>query len=154
MNIFFVFAPSVLVSIGWLPFGAGRDLGACIAKGYCLFHPAMGPAFGAGIGLALSALHNSDRWYQFLAPHISAGKIVQWRLTVGRAIRLSAAYSLGSMVLLYGTTALFIAEWNFPIMRALGETTTIYIGNIGVIAGILLGQLMMRVGIVIPPRAN
>ncbi len=78
-EIFFVFEPSALAKLQWITSIQSDSLGNCIGTGYCLFHPGLGPAFGAGIGIGLAALHASSRWQDFLAPHIQAGKIVQWR---------------------------------------------------------------------------
>lgn len=149
-EIFFVFDPSALSKLGWIPSEQADSLGSCIHTGYCLFHPALGPAYGAGIALGLAALHGSLRWQEFLAPHIEAGKIVQWQRTIGRIASLSIAYSLASGPLLFLSGLMFVAFKHFPLYVVLGETATIYIGNIGTIAGILLGQLIMRVGFVIP----
>jgi hypothetical protein len=153
MEIFFVFDPFVLVGTGWLPQGMQtRDLAACIGTGNCLFHPLLGPAFGAGIGLALSAIQGSGRLPGLLAPHLAAGRIVHWRRTACEIVRLSTRYSVGSLLLLSATAAVFVVESNFEIPRVVGETASIYVGNVGAISGILLGQLIIRVGIVIPPR--
>jgi hypothetical protein len=75
-EIFFVFEPSALQNLGWLTTRT-ESLRDCIHTGYCLFHPSLGPAYGAGIGLGLAALHASVGWQRFIDPHIRAGKIVQ-----------------------------------------------------------------------------
>jgi hypothetical protein len=49
---------------------------------------------------------------------------------------------------------MFVIFEDFPLYRVLGETTSIYVGNVGTVAGIILGQLIMRVGIVIPPHPD
>ncbi len=49
---------------------------------------------------------------------------------------------------------MFVVFKGFPLYVVLGETASIYIGNIGTLAGILLGQLIMRVGFAIPPLAD
>jgi len=153
-EIFFVFEPSALAKLHWISSVDTDSLGNCIASGYCLFHPALGPGYGAGIGLGLAALHSSARWREFLAPHIRAGKIVQWGRTARRIVVLSTMYTIASAPLLFLSGLMFVAFKNFPLYVVLGETTTIYIGNIGTVAGILLGQLIMQVGFVIPPRTD
>ncbi len=152
-EIFFVFEPSALYKLHWISTET-ESLRDCISTGYCLFHPALGPAYGAGIGLGLAALHASARWQDFLAPHIAAGKIVQWQRTAGRIAVLSVVYSIASGPLLFLSGLVFVAFKGFPLYVVLGETATIYVGNIGTVAGILLGQLIMRVGFVIPPFAE
>ena len=153
-EIFFVFEPSALAKLGWIPSVQSDSLANCIHTGYCLFHPALGPAYGAGIALGLAALHGSVRWRDFLAPHIEAGKIVRWQRTAGRIIALSIMYSVASGALLFLSGLAFVAFKHFPLYVVLGETATIYVGNIGTVAGILLGQLIMRVGFVIPAFAE
>jgi hypothetical protein len=153
-EIFFVFEPSALSKLHWIPDMHSDTLGNCIGTGYCLFHPALGPAYGAGIGLGLAALHASARWQEFLAPHIEAGKIVQWQKTARHIIALSITYTIASGPLLFLSGLIFVAVKGFPLYTVLGETATIYIGNIGTVAGILLGQLIMRVGFVIPPLTD
>ena len=150
-EIFFVFEPSALLKLHWIPSLQADSLRDCIAGGYCLFHPALGPGYGAGIALGLAALHGSARWREFLEPHIQAGKIVQWRRTARRIVALSIVYSIASGPLLLLSGLMFVAFKGFPLYPVLGETATIYIGNIGTVAGILLAQLIMRVGFVIPP---
>jgi hypothetical protein len=56
--------------------------------------------------------------------------------------------------LLFLSGLMFVVLKGFPLYVVLGETATIFIGNIGTLAGILLGQLIMRVGFVIPPLEN
>jgi hypothetical protein len=153
-EIFFVFEPSALAKLHWISSIQSESLGNCIATGYCLFHPALGPGYGAGIGLGLAALHASARWQEFLRPHIDAGKIVQWRRTAGRIVWLSILYTALSGPLLYLSGLMFVVFKGFPLYVVLGETTSIYIGNIGTVVGILLGQLIMRVGFVIPPLTD
>jgi hypothetical protein len=153
-EIFFVFDEAVAVKIGWVPDKSLAPLSACIWETHrCLFHPLLGPAFGAGIGVALSALHTSALWHNFLAPHVAAGHIVDGWRTARQAAALGAMFSLGSGLLLYASALAFVFVWDFNLYRTIGETTTIYIGNIGAITGIIIGQLIMRVGIVIPPRS-
>jgi hypothetical protein len=153
-EIFFVFEPSALAKLQWITSIKSDSLGNCIGTGYCLFHPGLGPAFGAGVGIGLAALHASTRWQDFLAPHIQAGKIVQWWATARRIIALSIVYTLASGLLLFLSGLMFVVFKGFPLYVVLGETASIYIGNIGTLAGILLGQLIMRVGFVIPPLAD
>ena len=153
-EIFFVFEPSALAKLHWISSIQSDSLGNCIAGGYCLFHPALGPAYGAGIGLGLAALHASTRWQEFLRPHIDAGKIVQWRKTAGRILALSILYTAASGPLLFLSGLAFVAFKGFPLYVVLGETASIYVGNIGTVVGILLGQLIMRVGFVIPPLTD
>jgi hypothetical protein len=152
-EIFYVFDPSALYKLHWIP-TMEESLRACIGTGYCLFHPALGPAFGAGIGLGLAALHASARWQDFLAPHIQAGKIVEWPATGRRIFVLSIVYTLASGVLLFLSAMMFVVFKGFELDAVLGETASIYIGNIGTLAGILLGRLIMRVGFVIPPLGD
>jgi len=153
-EIFFVFDPDALVKLHWITSNQSDNLANCVATGYCLVHPGLGPAYGAAVGLALAALHASDRWRRFLAPHIAAGHIMEWRKTTLRILVLSAVYSLPAVPLLYLSGFMFVFVKDMPVYRILGEVTTIYIGNIGTVAGIILGQLIMRVGIVIPPLSD
>ena len=153
-EIFFVFSPASLVSLKWVPEGAGRNLEACIESGYCLFHPLLGVAFGGGIGLALSALHRSRLWNRFLQPHVDAGHVVSWGRTARQIIGISAAYSIVTAVLLYASALAFYHRYGYDLTRTIWETWTIVIGNIGTVAGIIIGLLIMRVGIVIPPRSD
>jgi Novel STAND NTPase 1 len=153
-EIFFVFEPSALADLGWIPDIHSDTLGSCIQTGYCLFHPALGFGYGAGIGLGLAALHTTGGWQRLLLPHIEAGKIVAWRKTAGRILGFSLAYSIASVPLLFLSGLAFVVFKGFQLDPVLGETTTIYVGNIGTIAGILLGQIIMRVGIVIPPLTD
>jgi len=153
-EIFFVFDPDALVKISWVPSRRSEALRDCIATGYCLFHPSLGPAFGGGCGLALATLHNSVGWQRFLAPHIAAGQIVEWGKTLRRTLFLSTVYSIGTVILLYASSLMFVFFKGFPLYQVLGETATIFTGNIGAVAGILLGLLIMRMGIVIPPHAD
>ncbi len=153
-EIFFVFEPSALAKLHWISRIDTDSLGNCIASGYCLFHPALGPGYGAGIGLGLASLHASARWQEFLEPHIRAGKIVHWRRTARRIFALSTMYTIASAPLLFLSGLMFVVFKNFPLYTVLGETTSIYIGNIGTVAGILLGQLIMRVGFVVPPLTD
>jgi hypothetical protein len=152
-EIFFVFDPAALYKLHWIP-TMTESLRDCIGTGYCLFHPALGPAFGVGLGIGLAALHASARWQNFLAPHIQAGKIVQWGATARQILGLSVVYTLLSGVLLYLSAMVFVVFKGFPLDAVIGETTSIYVGNIGTLAGILLGQLIMRVGFVIPPLGD
>jgi hypothetical protein len=153
-EIFFVFSPASLESLHWVPSGAGRNLGACIGTGYCLFHPLLGVAFGGGMGVALSMLHRSTRWNQFLRPHIDARRIIGWTRTAKQILGLSAVYSLVTGLLLYASALALSHRYGFDVSRAVWETATILIGNIGGVAGVVFGQLIMRVGIIIPPRSD
>ena len=153
-EIFFVFDPSALARLHWIPNSQSDTLANCIATGYCLFHPSLGLGYGAAVGLGLAALHASSRWQQFLAPHIAAGQIVEWRRTARQILVLGIVYSLAALPLLYLSGFTFVVFKGFPFYTVLGETTTIYIGNMGTVAGIILGQLIMRVGIVIPPLTD
>jgi len=67
---------------------------------------------------------------------------------------LSTVYSIGTVILLYASSLMFVFFKGFPLYQVLGETATIFTGNIGAVAGILLGLLIMRMGIVIPPHAD
>ena len=153
-EIFFVFEPSALAKLHWISSIDSDSVGNCIATGYCLFHPALGPAYGTGIALGLAALHASARWQEFLRPHIDAGRIAQWRKTAGRILALSILYTVASGPPLFLSALMFVIFKGFPLYVVLGETTSIYIGNICTVVGILLGQLIMRVGFVIPPLAD
>jgi hypothetical protein len=66
---------------------------------------------------------------------------------------LSIMYTPLSGILLYLSAVPFVVFKHFPLDVAIGETTSIYVGNIGALAGILLGQLIMR-GFVIPPLGD
>jgi hypothetical protein len=155
MEIYLVYDPFVLQQNGWLPLDVSvRDLGACVGTGHCLFHPSLGPAFGAGAAIALTALQASGRLDRLLAPHMAAGRIVDWQRTACRIAALSARFSLASLAMLSASALVYILEWHFRVAQVIGETFSIYAGNVGTIAGVLLGQIIMRVGIVIPPRSG
>jgi len=65
----------------------------------------------------------------------------------------SAHRAVVSLQRLQSSRSVFGSAHEVPCRTVL-EVTTILAGNIGVVAGMLLGQLIMRVGIVIPPRSD
>jgi hypothetical protein len=153
--IFFVFDTDVLIRIGWLPPGSPHHLQPCLTDtGYCLFHPVLGIPFGAGAAIAISALHTLPHWQRFIEPHVRRGRIVHWRATLWQILRLSTIFSVPTVVLLYAFAIPMMFWLRAGFAKTVFETATILTGNIGGVAGIMFGQLIMRVGITIPARAD
>jgi hypothetical protein len=153
--IFFVYETDSLVKIQWLPRGVGHALLPCVTEtGYCLFHPLLGIPFGAGIALAISAMQTLPHWHRFIDPHVRQGRIVRWRATLGQIVYLATMFSLPTAAGMYLMSLAFMLWVGSPPLRTLIDTTTILTGNVGVVMGIMFGQLIMRVGIRIPPRAE
>ena len=152
-EIFFVFEPSALAKLHWIsrintnsPATASPAATACsIQRSVRVTAQALGlglprctrPRAGRNFWSRISELGKSCIGGH-RAPHLRAQHHVHHR--VG-----AAAVSSGLM---------FVVFKNFPLYTVLGETTSIYIGNIGTVAGILLGQLIMRVGFVVPPLTD
>jgi hypothetical protein len=155
-EIWFMFGPESKVQIKWIHDIHHHTLAECIANTYyCLFYPALGPAFGGGMGLALAMLYASNKWQEFFQPHTDARQILNLKRTASQAVALGATYSVATGVLLYLSALYFVfGEHGLPLGRVLGETTSIFVGNIGGVVGILLGLLIMRVGVRIPPYAD
>lgn len=153
--IFFVYNTESLVKIGWLLPGSEHRVGPCLSEtGYCWFHPLLGFPFGAGIALAMSALHTLPHWRRFIDPHARVGRIVNWRATLWQILRLSTAFSIPSAILLYATAIPLMVWLRAGFAQTFFETTSIVTGNIGGVAGIMFGLLIMRVGITIPARVD
>jgi hypothetical protein len=154
-EVWFMFTPESKRDLGWIGKMDDHTVAACIKTTYCLFYPALGPGFGAGMGLALALLYVSSRWQRFLAPHLAAGEIVDLRQTATQAVKLSALYSIPTGLLLFSSAIPFaIVLPNYTLLPVLGETFAIWIGNIGAVFGIIFGLLIMRVGVEIPPYAD
>lgn len=153
--IFFVYNTQSLVAIGWLPPGSAHSLARCLDEtGYCWFHPLLGFPFGAGIALAMSMMQTLPHWRRFIDPHVRVGRIVDWRATLWGILRLSALFSLPTAILLYATGVVLMVWLGAGVAQTFFETTSIVTGNIGGVAGVMFGLLIMRVGITIPARGD
>jgi hypothetical protein len=158
--VFLVYEIPNLRAINWLPQDSEyRNLGKCLWEtGYCGIYPILGTFFGVGIALGISALHWLPRsapcWNRFIAPHVKEGRIVGWSTTLWRVLCLSALFSIPTAALLYGTAIALMFWLNLDFGRTMGEVTSIVVGAVGTIAGIMLGQLIMHVGISLQPQVD
>jgi hypothetical protein len=168
-EVWFMFSTPSKLGIHWILNGP-PSLAECIyVTRYCSFYPVLGPAFGAGMGLAAAWLFKLSGWEQFLETYTTAEgakaqRITNRRQASIRAFKVSARYSIITGVLLFASAILFEPFLFAPpalstgessvMMRVLGETFAVWIGNIGGAFGIAIALLIMRVGVNIAPYTD
>jgi hypothetical protein len=168
-EVWFMFDRTSLFKIGWVTSPTTPSIGECVQRTYCLFYPGLGPAFGAGMGLAVAMLYTRSNWDKCLRPYTTPqGVVLEHIVSVRKAgveaVKVSALYSLTTGVLLFASAVLIASYLPEPVnhvagsqgvmLRALGETFAIWIGNIGAVFGVAMALLIMRVGVSIPPYTD
>jgi hypothetical protein len=133
------------------------EIGSTTKLAICLIYPSLGSSLGVGVALGRWALHSLSYWHRFITPYVKVGRIERWRATLWQILYLSLLFSIPTAVLLYSTGIVVVWFSSLPsdsiggiVTFAVLEVTDFLVGGVGIIAAIIVGQLLMCVGIAIP----
>ena len=147
--------PETLVKTGLVPPGSAHPFRDCVAvTHWCLVYPLGGVPLGAGVALAISLLHGLSHWQHFVDTHVHDGKVVRWAPTLRRILVLSGVASIPAVLMFIPVPFVVAAALRTGLERTIPDMLSLVAGVIGAVAGALVGLLVLRVGISIPPVAD